>query len=207
MSDAPIDTDDDVVEETAPDESPPVDAAVEEEPVVEAELLPEESVEEAAEAVEVDMLAAIGQVEKQRDDYLDALQRLQADFENYKKRMMRQQSELVERSGFDLVEKLLPVLDAIDLAKQHGAGAGDGDAAGKALEQISTQLLDVLGKEGLERVDPVGQEFDPNEHEAVAHEDGDGDSESGGPTVSGLMRAGWRWRGRLVRPAMVTVKG
>ena len=175
---------------------------MEEEEPVEAELLPEETVEEAAEAVEVDMLAAIGQVEKQRDDYLDALQRLQADFENYKKRMMRQQTELVERSGFDLVEKLLPVLDAIDLAKQHGAGDEN-----KALEQISTQLLDVLAKEGLERVDPVGEAFDPNEHEAVAHEDGEGDSESGGPTVSGLMRAGWRWRGRLVRPAMVTVKG
>ena len=155
-------------------------------------------VDEAADAVQhdIDALDVLAATEKERDDYLDALRRLQADFENYKKRMQRQQAETVERAGEDLAGKLLPVLDTLDLARQHGAGEG--------VEQIATALTDVLTKEGLERIDPVGQPFDPNEHEAVSHEEGDG---ADGPVVSGLMRAGYRWKGRLVRAAMVTVKG
>jgi molecular chaperone GrpE len=133
---------------------------------------------------------------RERDDYLDALRRLQAEFENYKKRMIRQQTEHLERAGETLVVKLLPVLDAIDLARSHGVGG--------ELEQVATALLDVLGKEGLERIDPVGQPFDPTEQEAVQHDPGEGDGE---PEVSGLLRAGWRWKGRVLRPAMVTVRG
>jgi len=156
-------------------------------------------VDEAAAAVEhdIDALDVLSATEKERDDYLDALRRLQADFENYKKRMQRQQAEAMERAGEDLAGKLLPVLDTLDLARQHGAGEG--------VEQIATALVDVLTKEGLERIDPVGQPFDPNEHEAVSHEEGDGSTD--GPVVAGLMRAGYRWKGRLVRAAMVTVRG
>lgn len=153
-----------------------------------------EETDEAAAQVEVDLdLAAMA---AERDDYLDALRRLQADFENYKKRMLRQQTETLQRAGEDLAVKLLPVLDTIDLARQHGAGDG--------VDPVANSLIDVLSKAGLERIDPVGQPFDPNEHEAVAHEAGDGGSE---PEVVGLMRAGYRWKGRLIRPAMVTVRG
>lgn len=158
-------------------------------------------------AMDADSDAAAAQVEldldlatlaKERDDYLGALQRLQADFENYKKRMQRQQIESFDRAGEDLAVKLLPVLDTIDLARQHGEG--------DAVAPLATALLDALTKEGLERIDPVGEAFDPNEHEAVSHEAGNGDG-SDQPVVSGLMRAGYRWKGRLVRPAMVTVRG
>lgn len=135
---------------------------------------------------------------RERDEYLGALQRLQADFENYKKRVQRQQVEAFGRAGEDLAVKLLPVLDTIDLARQHGEG--------DAVAPLATALLDALTKEGLERIDPVGEAFDPNEHEAVSHEEGNGDS-GDEPVVTGLMRAGYRWKGRLVRPAMVTVKG
>ena len=155
---------------------------------------PAEEVEQDLEGLgALDVLAA---TEKERDEYLDRLQRLQADFENYKKRMQRQQAETLERAGEGLATKLLPVLDTIDLAKQHGAGEG--------VEQVANALFDVLTKEGLERIDPVGQPFDPNEHEAVSHEPADDTAE---PSVSGLMRAGYRWKGRLVRAAMVTVRG
>jgi molecular chaperone GrpE len=150
------------------------------------------SVEEAEQLV-VDDLAL---VEQQRDDYLDSLRRLQADFENYKKRVTRQQGEIVERASEDLVTKLLPILDTIDLARQHGEG--------DAIDPVANVLFETLAKEGLERIDPVGAPFDPQEHDAVAHEDGDSPN---GPEVVGLMRAGYRWRGRLLRPAMVTVKG
>ena len=164
------------------------------------ETVPDEGTDEAAAAAveeDIDALVVLAATEKERDAYLDALRRLQADFENYKKRMQRHQAETIERAGEDLAGKLLPVLDTLDLARQHGAGDG--------VEQIATALFDVLAKEGLERIDPVGQPFDPNEHEAVSHEEGEGGAD--GPVVSGLMRAGYRWKGRLVRAAMVTVKG
>jgi molecular chaperone GrpE len=156
-----------------------------------------ESDADAAAQVEKDLDDARQAIARERDDYLDALRRLQADFENYKKRMVRQQTELLERAGEGLVDKLLPVLDAVDLARQHGAGEG--------VEAIASALNDALTKEGLERIDPVGQKFDPNEHEAVAHHPADDGDD--GEVVSALMRAGYRWKGKLLRPAMVAVRG
>jgi molecular chaperone GrpE len=145
-------------------------------------------VQEAEQAVvdDIDRLA------RERDEYRELAQRIQADFENYKKRILKQQTEHLERAAEALVEKLLPVLDTFDLARAHGEG----------LDQVHGALMDVLAKEGLERIDPAGQVFDPNEHDAVAHEAGDGDA-----TVSEVMRAGYRWKGRVLRPAMVKVKG
>jgi molecular chaperone GrpE len=142
-------------------------------------------------------LASIVDVElllQEREEYLTSLQRVQAEFENYKKRMVRQQTELVERAAGVLVEKLLPVLDTFDLAMAHGEDA---------LEPIYRSLLGVLETEGLARIDPVGVAFDPNEHDAVAHEPGDTEH----PEVIEVLRAGYRWKGRVVRPAMVKVKG
>lgn len=153
---------------------------------------------EAAAAVEAVEAEAdqLSQVTQERDDYLDALRRLQADFENYKKRMLKQQTEHLERAAERLVEKLLPVLDTADLAIQHGGGEG--------IEQLRTSLLDTLSKEGLDRFDPTGEAFDPNVHEAVAHEPAD---DTQRPEVSQVLRAGYRWKGRVLRPAMVKVRG
>ena len=130
-------------------------------------------------------------VARERDGYLDDLRRLQAEFENFRKRSVKQQTDLLERAAENLVRELLPVLDVADLARAHGAD-----------DQVGGALFDVLGKEGLERLDPVGEAFDPTEHDAVMHEEGDGE-----PEVLEVMRAGYRWRGRLLRPAMVKVKG
>jgi molecular chaperone GrpE len=161
----------------------------------------------------------------QRDEYLDSLRRLQAEFENYKKRVAKQQTDQMARAALSLVEKLLPVLDTLDLATAH---IGDAESAdGRALLAASSQLRDVLAKEGLERIDPIGEEFDPNAHEAVGHlpadepvapgkvgfggdaagEDGAPDTASGEPVVAQVMRPGYRWRGAVVRPAMVMVRG
>jgi molecular chaperone GrpE len=142
-------------------------------------------------AVEADLEQA--QLAAERDEYLDALRRLQADFENYKKRMVRQQTETLERAAEALVAKLLPVLDNFDLAISHGADD---------LQPIHKGMLDTLASEGLERLDPTGSPFDPTEHDAVAHEAGEGD-----PQVAEVMRAGYRWKGRVLRPAMVKVRG
>jgi molecular chaperone GrpE len=154
----------------------------------------------------------------QRDEYLDSLRRLQAEFENYKKRVVKQQSDQMARAAVSLVEKVLPVLDTLDLATQH---LGDPDSAdGRALVAVASQLHDVLAKEGLERIDPLGETFDPNAHEAVGHlpaeEAGAGSGGEAGdsavpvapgePVVGQVMRAGYRWRGSVVRPAMVMVR-
>jgi molecular chaperone GrpE len=156
----------------------------------------EASIREAEAAVETDI--DIARVARERDEYLDALKRLQADFENYKKRILKQQTEHLERAAESLVEKLLPVLDTFDLAVKHG---GDG------LDQVQGQLMAALEKEGLERIDPLGKPFDPNESDAVAHEEGDGDGAGGQQIVSEVMRTGYRFKGKLLRPAMVKVKG
>jgi molecular chaperone GrpE len=174
-------------------------------------------------------------VSAERDEYLDALRRLQAEFDNYRKRVARQQAEAGDRAAAGLVEKLLPVLDTLDLAAAHLGEEPGPD--GTALLQAAAQLNDVLAKEGLERIDPTGLPFDPTAHEAVGHEPapepepvpegapatGEGGSEAGGTdgapagnepggddggaVVARVMRAGFRWRGAVVRPAMVTVRG
>jgi molecular chaperone GrpE len=157
----------------------------------------DEAVEQAEAAVENDIAslndADVAKIAQERDDYLDALKRLQADFENYKKRILKQQTEHLERAAEGLVEKLLPVLDTVDLAVKHG---------GEGLDQVQGQLMAALEKEGLDRIDAVGKPFDPNVHDAVAHEEGDGE-----PVVSEVMRTGYRFKGKLLRPAMVKVKG
>jgi molecular chaperone GrpE len=167
------------------------DAAADVAPDTEADT----AAEVAAAEVEED-LDELTRVSHQRDEYLDALRRLQADFENYKKRMIRQQTEHLERAAAGLVEKLLPVFDTVDLAVAHGGG--------EEVKQIWTALFDALEREGLERIDPSGGVFDPTVHDAVAHEPGDSCRE---PEVSEVMRAGYRWKGRVLRPAMVKVKG
>ncbi len=138
---------------------------------------------------------ALEAVIQQRDEYLSALMRLQADFENYKKRIIKQQTEHLERAAEGLVEKLLPVLDTADLALAHGGG--------EDIKQIMSALTSALDREGLERIDPAGGPFDPTLHDAVAHEPGDG----GPQEVAEVLRAGYRWKGRVLRPAMVRVRG
>ena len=145
------------------------------------------------------------EMEAERDELVDSLRRVQAEFENYRKRIMKQESEVLERAGQSIVEKLLPVLDTLELALKHGDGS---DPSLEPLRMVAASMSDALAKEGLERIDPFGAEFDPSVHDAVAHEPGpDGPSGKQVQTVSEVMRAGYRWKGRVVRPAMVKVRG
>jgi len=142
--------------------------------------------------MEARFLDDLDRLQAERNDYLDQLLRTRADFDNYRKRIQKQQSEHQERAAEALVVKLLDALDTFELAVAHGQG----------FEQVHEMLVKTLTKEGLERIDPVGETFDPNEADAVAHEDGDG-----GPVVAEVLRPGYRWKGRVLRPAMVKVKG
>ena len=138
---------------------------------------PEASVEE--------LIADLERITAERDDYLDRLRRSQAEFENYRKRMAKQQADDAARATERLVDQLLPVLDACDGAMLHGA---------KEVEPIFAALLGALEKQGLVRIDPGGEPFDPNQHDAVMHEPAaDGDE---GTVVSDVMRPGYGWNGR-----------
>jgi molecular chaperone GrpE len=143
------------------------------------------------------------EAERQRDEYLNALQRLQAEFENYRKRVARSSEDAATRSTGQMVAKLLPVLDAFDLAQAHFVTSPGSEA--EALDQARGLMLDTLKREGLERIDAIDVVFDPHVHDAVAHVEGDGASD--GPQVVELLRAGYRWKGVVLRPAMVKVRG
>jgi molecular chaperone GrpE len=150
---------------------------------------------DAAAVVEDDLARLMGE----RDEMRALAQQIQADFENYRKQAMRRETAIVERASESLVEKLLPVLDSFEAAL--GQLPTDTDAGvRKGVELVCTQLVDVLEAAGLERIDSDGAPFDPNEHEAVMHEEGDGE-----PTVAATMRTGYRLKGRVLRPAMVKV--
>ena len=155
----------------------------------------EAEVEQAEAAVEADL----SQLADERTELVDTLRRVQADFENYRKRVLREQTTLVERANERLLEELLPVLDSFDGFLTH-AGDASAEKLVDGLNGIHAQLVTVLQRAGLERIAADGQAFDPNEHEAVMQDDGPSD-----PHVAETMRAGYRLKGRVVRPAMVRV--
>ena len=127
-------------------------------------------------------------------DFLDDLRRLQADFDNYRKRMVREQTALAARASARLVERLLPVLDSLDQAAAHGEGS--------SLAIVHDQLERVLVDEGLKEIEAENAPFDPKVHEAFeAHEDSSVDQ----PTVAKVLRRGYLLGDQVLRPAMVSV--
>jgi molecular chaperone GrpE len=177
-ADAPVEP---ARDDAAPDE-PPADDDV---PLVDDEVI-------------LDDIAGLeASVEAERDDYLERLQRLQAEFENYRKRMTRQQSEAIERGAQGLAVELLPVLDGCEAALDQGR-----DDVGP----IHSQLMELLGKAGLDRNGEPGDPFDPEMHEAVMHEPA-GEGAEGQSEIAEVLRTGYSWKGRVLRPAMVKVRG
>ena len=158
---------------------------------------PEDVSGQAANDISVeDLVIDLERVTTERDQYLETSRRLQAEFENYKKQVSKRETEARERANDSLVGELLPVLDAFDGAVANGA---------EDVAPMRTSFLDALAKQGLERIDPGDGAFDPNLHEAVMHEDADDVDD--GPVVAEVMRAGYVWKGRVLRPAMVRTRG
>lgn len=136
----------------------------------------------------------IDEIVRERDEFKDIALRVQAEFENYRKRVATQIIAEVDRSGGRIIEELLPVLDACEAAIGHGI---------EGVEPVWSLLLGVLQKQGLEVLDLSGKVFDPVAAEAVVHEEGDG----GEAVITEVLRTGYRWKGRVLRAAMVKVKG
>jgi molecular chaperone GrpE len=147
----------------------------------------------AAEPIELDIEGLLSE----RDQFKDIALRLQADFENYRRRMSAQRAEEIDRATGRIVESLLPVLDACEAAFAHGV---DG------VEPIWSALIGALQKQGLEALDLQGKPFDPTVAEAVTHDPGE-DETFEGPVVTDTLRTGYRWNGKILRPAMVRTRG
>lgn len=125
--------------------------------------------------------------------------RLMADFQNYKKRVEKEKSDIYSYANEKLVTELLTVLDNFERALEH---EGENDSFKEGMEMIFKQLFDVLEKAGLKEIPALGEEFDPNFHNAVMNEDTE-EYESG--TVSGVMQKGYTLNGKVIRPSMVRV--
>ncbi len=138
-----------------------------------------------------------GEVDHLRELYLRKL----AEFDNFRKRIEREREELRRTAAEDLVRELVPVLDNFERALQHVDG-DDVLSVRQGVELISKQLWDILARQGMEVVDPTGQRFDPELHEAVQRVEGGGHQP--GAVVSVLAK-GYLFGGRLVRPALVSV--
>ena len=145
-----------------------------------------------------DLASARGEAEK----YLDHLQRLQAEFDNYRKRVMKEQSELAQLGAMPVARRMLEVLDDFDLALMSADEATDYERIVKGVELVYAKLVDALKAEGLERIEALGEPFDPEFHEALM-QTGDGEGE---PVVADVLRPGYTLQGRVLRPAGVRVE-
>jgi molecular chaperone GrpE len=179
-----------VAEEAAPEmpgaDQPSADAQV----AAAQQPLPEESPE--PEAPPADDEAA---------RYLALAQRTQADFENFRKRAARENAAAADRGMAKLAKELLPALDHLELALRAAEEHGGGEFA-KGIRQIQDELMNALGRVGIQAFSPKGEPFDPSEHEAMASQPVEG-AESG--TVTEVYQAGYRINGAVLRPARVVV--
>ena len=141
------------------------------------------------------------EVERERDSYLNDLQRLAADFDNYRKRAARDQESLVARAGERLVKELLPVLDDLERALE-AAESHEEAKLEEGVKLVHRQLEQILEREGLAPVETDGK-FDPNVHEALLTQPSASDEGS----VIEVLQKGYRLGDRVLRPARVVVAG
>ncbi len=144
------------------------------------------------------LLAAQEEVAKIRDQLL----RTAADFDNYRKRARREAQDLERRAREDMLRDLLPVFDDLERAAQHAGSAKDVQSLAEGINIVMRQFSDTLGKLGIERLESVGQAFDPTLHEAIQQLETDAHPPG---SVAAEVRAGYRFGDRLIRPAMVVV--
>lgn len=155
------------------------------------------SVGESVDALSVEeLVATLEAVTAERDQHLADLQRTGADFANFRKQTEKRHADMAAQAGSRVAEALLPVLDACDAAAQQGV---------EGVEPIAAQLKNVLQTSGLEVIEDEGEPFDPNRHEAAMSEPGDEGQEVA--VVEEVLRTGYAWNGRVLRAAMVKVKG
>lgn len=159
--------------------------------------LPEDR--QAAEAL---LLTKLAEAREEASAYLDDLKRVAADFENFRRRTLREQAETSQRATERILLELLPVLDSFDAAVAVEASTGSEEKLLAGMHRTHDQLLTILGNQGVEAVPAVGETFDPEIHEAVmAPSEGEGKL-----VVSQELRRGYTVKGRLARPSLVALE-
>jgi molecular chaperone GrpE len=175
----------------------------------------EEALKEAEAAVEARAGAKAGKgrgpsaaehaaLQEEHDQLRDRWLRLQADFDNYRKRMLREKQETLTYGHENVVKDLLPVVDNLERAIEHASASSGADFEGmlQGVELVRRELLAVLTKHGVEGIEAEGEAFDPNVHEALAQVE-EPSVEAG--RVARVLEQGYRLRDRLLRPARVMV--
>ena len=164
-----------------------------------AEMTPSPETETAEAAPVEDKAAAL---EAELKEKSDRILRLQADFENFRRRTAKEKEELAAVITQNILGDLLPLLDNFERAM--AVEQSDGEAFQKGVEMIFTQLREVLDKHGLQSIEAEGQTFDPNFHQAVMRVE---DSDAPDGTITQVLQKGYQAKGRVIRPAMVQVAG
>jgi molecular chaperone GrpE len=155
--------------------------------------------------VEQDLAALLTEAEIKRDEYLELARRAQADFENYRKRMAAEVQAAAMRGKVEVARGVVPVLDDLERALAAAGLDPEGDSEdplAHGVLLVFRNLRETLGRSGVEVVDPKGDKFDPNFHEALSTVQVEG-AEAG--VVVEVMQKGYRFEGQLIRPAMVVV--
>ncbi|HEY2614103.1 MAG TPA: nucleotide exchange factor GrpE [Chthoniobacterales bacterium] len=141
-------------------------------------------------------------LEADLDRFRDLALRTQADFENYKKRCAREKEEAIKYANSSLLERLIAIADNFELGLEAARGEGEKSPIFSGMSMVLKQLMDFLKEQGLQPIEATGQKFDPNQHEAIAHEPSDQYPEN---VVIRQTRRGYRMKDRLLRPSSVVV--
>lgn len=136
------------------------------------------------------------------DRFRDLALRSQADFENYKKRSAREKEEAIKYANSSLLERLVSIIDNFELGLAAAKEQGEQSPIYSGMVLVQKQLNDLLAENGLQPIEAEGRKFDPNVHEAIAHEPSDQVPEG---IVLRQTRRGYRFKDRLLRPAKVVV--
>jgi molecular chaperone GrpE len=166
-----------------------------------AEILKEETVGvKAAESEEP--LTELDEAKKEALENYDRYLRISAEFDNYKKRVQKDRTDLLNYGNERLIKELLPIIDSMERALNHGSNSEDIDAFVEGLKLIYEQLLVSLKKHGVESIESIGQEFDPNFHEAMMKVESD---EIDDNKIVEEFEKGYLLNGRLLRPSKVSI--
>jgi molecular chaperone GrpE len=156
--------------------------------------------EDEGQEVENDLDALLSEAQRERDEYLELAKRTKADFENYRKRVAADVQTAAARGKAEVAREVIEAVDNLERALEAGGEDTDGLASG--VEMVLGGLRETLKRHGIEAVDPKGEKFDPNQHEALSTMPVEG-TESG--VVVEVMQKGYRLGEQLIRPARVVV--
>jgi molecular chaperone GrpE len=144
----------------------------------------------------------VAKLQADLDRFRDLAMRSQADFENYKKRCAREKDDAIKYANKNLLEKLVSIVDHFELGLEAARGQSEKSPIFSGMSLVLKQLQDLLVENGLQPIDATGQKFDPNLHEAIAHQPSD---DVPAEQVISQTRRGYRFKDRLLRPSTVVV--